>query len=171
MVNGMATPNPDYVTLAGDAVDENMQETGARIFRLFTGYASAMINPADNQPVDLLSAARPLSDMHRDFMAHYGQSSMDGVYMDGMDTYVSNVVVNWGTLPEELITYSTNLTDYRDQAFVDIVLAENDDQFAAEQQKFIAGLDAYKVDEMWNIYYENAMSRADMVQPIYDLLD
>ena len=42
----------------------------------------------------------------------------------------------------------------RDDGFV---LAEDDAAFEAQRDELIAGLDAYRVDEMYQFYYDNAM--------------
>jgi len=170
MVDGVATPNASYAALQGDGLSENMRLTGGRNYRLFTGYASATMNPGDNQPVDLRSAARSLTDTHRDFLDFFGAANMHDVYANGLTTHVRSTVVNWGVLPEELITYQTNLTEHLHTSWVDITLAKTDDEFYAEQAKFWASLAPYRVDEIFQIYYDNAMSRMGEVQPIYDLL-
>ncbi len=171
LVDGVATPKPEYIGLDEDQTLENSMTTGARTFRLFTGYASATVNPADNQSVDLLSDARPLTDMHKDFINHYGKTTMNEVYMEGMKTYTNSTLLNWGTLPEELKTYEANLKDYLNQGYVACILAKDDATFTQEQDKFIAGLDAYKLDEIFKTYYDNAMKSAEQTKAIYDLLD
>jgi len=168
--NGVATLNQDYIDMDSDARNENDKVTGARRFRLFTGYASATTSPSDTQTVDLLSSARPLTDTHKDFMSHYGKSTMQDVYADGLKTYTKATKVNWGVLPEDLIVYETQLRDYLNQGFVTVTQAKDDAEFAAEQDKFIKGLEPYQVDKIWQFYYDTAMSTADQAKPIYDLL-
>ena len=41
---------------------------------------------------------------------------MNDVYTDGMNTYTNSTLITWGTLPDELQTYATNLRDYLNQA-------------------------------------------------------
>jgi len=172
IVDGKATiTNPDFIGMNEEQSIQNSLSTGARVFRLWTGYASATINPADGQAVDLLAEATPLSDMHKDFLAHYGKNSMNEVYMDGMGTYINSTLISWGTLPDELKTYESNLSDYLNQGFVNCILAKDDAAFEAERDKLIAGLDAYKVDEIYDAYYNNAMKTAEQTQAIYDLLE
>jgi putative aldouronate transport system substrate-binding protein len=171
IVNGKATiTNPDFIGMTAEKSMEISLSTGARIFRLWTGYASATRNPADGQAVDLLSDAIPLSDMHKDFLAHYGKDSMNEVYMDGMNTYTNSTLVSWGTLTEDLKTYESNLRDYLNQGYVACILAKDDAEFEIERDKLIAGLDAYRIDEIFKYYYDNAMETAEQTQAIYDLL-
>lgn len=171
MVDGKATIiNEDFIGMNEEETIENSLETGARIFRLFCGYASATINPEDGQSVDLLSDAFPLTETHEDFLAHYGKDSMNDVYMDGMNTYTNSTLITWGTLPDELQTYATNLRDYLNQGYVACILAEDDAAFEAQRDELIAGLDAYRVDEMYQFYYDNAMQNDEQLQAVYDLL-
>ena len=171
MVDGKATIiNEDFIGMNEEETIENSLETGARIFRLFCGYASATINPEDGQSVDLLSDAFPLTETHEDFLAHYGKDSMNDVYMDGMNTYTNSTLITWGTLPDELQTYATNLRDYLNQGYVACILAEDDAAFEAQRDELIAGLDAYRVDEIYQFYYDNAMQNDEQLQAVYDLL-
>jgi ABC-type glycerol-3-phosphate transport system substrate-binding protein len=172
VVDGKAAiTNHDFIGMTEDQGIENSLSTGARVFRLFTGYASATANPADGQSVDLLSDATPLSDMHKDFLARYGKDSMNEVYMDGMGTYTSSTLVSWGALTDDLKTYESNLRDYLNQSYVACILAADDAAFEAERDKLIAGLDAYRIDEIFQCYYDNAMKTAEQTQAIYDLLE
>ncbi|NLI05419.1 MAG: hypothetical protein GX483_09205, partial [Actinomycetaceae bacterium] len=149
----------------------NMLKTGARVFRLFTGYASATIDPGDGQAVDLLAEARQLTPAHEDFLAYYEHDSMKDVYMDGMESYTTSLMVNWGSLPDDLKTYETNLGDYLNQGFVACIMAADDADFAGEQERLISGLDAYRVDEIFQTYFDNANANSDDAQAIYDILD
>ena len=90
--------------------------------------------------------------------------------MDGMNTYTNSTLITWGTLPDELQTYATNLRDYLNQGYVACILAEDDAAFEAQRDELIAGLDAYRVDEMYQFYYDNAMQNDEQLQAVYDLL-
>lgn len=172
IVDGKATIiNEDFIGMNEEQTIENSLSTGARIFRLFCGYASSTINPADGQAVDLLSDAVPLTETHEDFLAHYGKETMNEVYMEGMNTYTNSTLVTWGTLPDELQTYATNLRDYLNQNYVACILAEDDAAFEAQRERLIAGLDAYRFDEIFQYYYDNATQNSEQLQAVYDLLD
>lgn len=170
MVDGKATiTNPDFIGMSSETAIDNALTTGARIFRLFSGYASATVAP-DGQAVDLLSDNVVLTDTHKDFLAHYGKETMRDVYTEGMNTYVSSLMVNWGTLDEELVTYAANLDDYLNQCYVNCIMAPDDDAFEAEVAKSIEGLAAYRFDEIFDCYYNNAQASSADAQAIYDLL-
>lgn len=166
MKDGKPTPTEAYLNMSSDDV----AKTGAGVYDHFCGYESGTIDPTTKTTVDCTKNVLPLTSYQKDFIQHFGEKTMTDVYKKNVKTYENNVLVDWGTLDDDMKTYETNLVTYMRQGETKAILAKNDAEFEKVQDSFIQGLSSYKEDEIFKFYTDAANNSLKKMQPVYDML-
>lgn len=171
MKNGVPTPTEAYLNMAGEENDANNQKTGAGIYTHFCGYKYGTIDPETKTPVDCRIGAKPLTNVQKDFVSHFGAKTMPEVYQQKVKNYSFWTVVDWGTMSDDMTNYQTNLMTYMEQGETKAIMAKSDAEFEKAQDDFIKGLDAYKEEDLFKFCNDNASSSLEKMKPVYDMLN
>lgn len=170
-VDGMGVPKP---SLYDGSVDGTVmkQQAGVGIYGHFIGYCDGTINPVTKQPIYLGFTTEAMNasmnQANAALLTHFGTASLADGYKQGLKTYSSPQQTGFlGSLPDDLETYDTNLQNYEFQNMFNIMLAKNDDDYAAKKAKFISDLDQFKVQDIYKYWFDVATKQAQQMIPIY----
>ncbi len=155
--DGVPTPTEEYLAL--DRSDPELQKTeGINILDKFVGYGYGTIEPSTGVALDLWSSSpqaleKKMRGVHRDMLEHYGYDTMPEMY-DALSPggNIDMTVYNLGSLPAELQTLDANLQSYEFKNLFRCILAESDEEFERRQDEYIAGLEAFHIDEIYEYW-------------------
>lgn len=174
-VDGVPTPTAEYLDIDRDSPEIQSTE-GLNIFGKLIGYGYATVDPATGAAVDLYSCspealARRLTPAHQDMLDHYGYETLPELY-EAMSPggNIDMTLFNLGNLPEELQMAEANLQAYEFKNIFKCILAESDEEFERLQDEYIAGLDAYNIDEIYDYWVSVGKAQEEELQPVLDLL-
>ncbi|MFD0712671.1 extracellular solute-binding protein [Paenibacillus sp. GCM10027626] len=175
MEDGKPVPTDEYLNQSNSDLAFN-KRTGAQMYYHFVGFDSGVIDPKTGVAVNLFewsdkAIARKMTPLHEDMLKHYGADSLFDLYTSKVKAYKENAIYRLGELPENLKTQGTNLENYTFKNIFKLVLAKDDAEFAKMQDDFIAGLDKFKVDEIFAYWQSKAKEQRTELKPIFDLLN
>lgn len=173
MENGVPTPKEDYLTM--DRSDPEIQKKeGINILDKFVGYGYGTIDPKTGTAVDLWSSSKQaiekkMRPVHEDMLKHYGYESMPEMY-DALAPggTIDMTVYNLGSLPKELQTLDASLQSYEFKNLFRCIMAENDAEFEKLQNEYIDGLDAFKIDEIYQHWLSVGKQQQEQLKPVID---
>ena len=173
LVNGIPTPTKEYLNRTSEEAEASQQKTGAGYYSHFCGYKSGTIEPSTKTSVNCLYSYRANhpTAVQKDFVDHFGVKTMPEVYQKDVKMYSSETVVDWGILSDDMTNYQSNFLTFKVQSEAKIIMAKTDAEFAKAQDDFIKGMNAYKVDDLYKFFTDNANASADKMEPVYQLLD
>lgn len=75
-------------------------------------------------------------------------------------------VYNLGSLPEELQTLDASLQSYQFKNLFKCIMAKDDAEFEKLQDEYIDGLDAFKIDEIYEYWLGVAKQQQEELKPV-----
>lgn len=174
MENGVPVPTDEYLA-ADKSQDDFINATGAGVYHHFLGYGNGTIDPATGTAVDLYQFSEKalnnkMTDTMKDFLKHYGQDSQIDVYRAETPTTDSQNYISFADPDEEIASYVNQINAYMGTNVFNCVAAKSDEEFAAARDAMIKDLqDKYHVDDVFNYFYQNALSQADDVATLVDM--
>ncbi|RED85501.1 extracellular solute-binding protein [Cohnella phaseoli] len=174
MENGKPVPTDDYLQQSSSDLAFN-KRTGALMYYHFVGFGSGTVDPKTGVPVNLFewsdkAVSRQLKPVHQDMLEHYKADSLFDLYSSKVKVYQENALYRLGELPENLKTQGTNLQNYTFKNIFNLILAKDDAEFEKLQNNFIAGLDDFKVDDIFAYWHDKAVEQQQELAPIFELL-
>ncbi|MCU6708806.1 extracellular solute-binding protein [Paenibacillus sp. J5C_2022] len=174
MEQGKPVPTDEYLQQSASDLAFN-KRTGALMYHHFVGFGAGVVDPETGVPVNLYewsdkAVSRQLKPVHKDMLEHYNADSLFDLYSSKVKVYQENALYRLGELPDDLKTQGTNLQGYTFKNIFKLVLAKDDAEFAKMQDEFIAGLDDYKIDEIFAYWQAKAKEQQQELAPIFDLL-
>ena len=176
MVDGVPTPTEEYLNMKRD--DAEIQRTeGINTFDKLIGYGYATIDPATGTALDLYSCSAPalarrLTPAHEDFLKHYGFETLPELYETlSPGGNIDMTLFNLGNVPADLQMAEANLQAYEFKNIFKCILAESEEEFEKLQDEYIAGLDAFNIDEIYEYWVSVGKAQEEQLKPVLDLLE
>lgn len=176
MVDGVPTPTEEYLGIKRD--DPEIQKTeGVNIFDKLIGYGYATIDPTTNTALDLYSCSTPalarrLTPVHQDMLDHYGYKTLPEMYEAlSQGGNKDMTLFNLGNLPQDLQMADANLQSYEFKNIFKCILAKDDAEFEKLQDEYIAGLDAFNIDAIYDYWVSVGKAQEEQLLPIFDMLN
>jgi len=174
MVNGKPTLNQETLALKSKGGTE-FEASALSLDRNLIGLGNAVVNPNDNQPVDLFTSeealAKAATPLEKDFAAHYGAEYSGQVFkklidegklntwttwMNGMsdDEILKRNTVPGVTLTEEHKKTEAALKELAARQAAKIILSKDDAEFQKNKQEAIEAFKKGGAEEFTKFYNE-----------------
>lgn len=170
-VDGVPTPKEEYLDI--DRADPEIQKTeGLNIMDKLIGYGYGTIDPKTGTAIDLYSSStqaieKKMRTVHKDMLSHYGYDTMPEMYEAlSPGGTIDMTVYNLGSLPEELQTLDASLQSYQFKNLFKCIMAKDDAEFEKLQDEYIDGLDAFKIDEIYEYWLGVAKQQQEELKPV-----
>jgi hypothetical protein len=166
MVNGKPVPTDAYLATPID--DAYRVKTGAQVYHHFMGYGNGTVDPVTGTPVDLWTyspqaIAKKMTASHRDFLSYYGETDWVEVYRKQTPITDSYNMIAFGDPPADLKNYINAFSAYRGMNVFKLIAARSDAEFDRLLREHIAGMADYHVDEIFQYFYDQALTQKDQV--------
>ncbi len=173
MENGKPVPTDEYLKADRSSID--FQKTGVGVLDHMLGYCYATVDPSTGVPVQLTYSEKGMASQikpyHKDMLAHFGAASMPELYESKAPGGSKDMTLyNLGSLPDDLAALDTKLQAYEFKNIFKCILAKDDAEFSKLQDEYIKGLDAFKIDDIYNYWTSVAQKQEKELAPVLDLI-
>jgi hypothetical protein len=149
--------------------------TGANIYHHMIGYSAGTIDPATGIPVSLYeyspeAVEKKTNATVRDFIERYNQKSLFDVYVAQTPVIHQTSMVSFGEAPSEIQNNVNGLNAYIGKNFAKVIAAKTDAEFNQLRGELIAGMTAFKVDEIFDYFYKEASNQDAEISKLIALM-
>lgn len=169
---GNATVKPEFYDGSVDS-EEIQANSGAGVYGHVMGYGNGTIEPETGLPVDLRFLPEVvnnnLSNVEKDQLEHFGATSLNEMFTSQLDFTSNYTAYSLPSLPTDLQTAHASLADYKFKNTFKIIMAETEEEFAAMRDTFMAEVDQFNVDAIFEYYYNAAKEQEAVVKEAIEM--
>lgn len=168
--NGIPVPTDEYLNSDPSNLDFIL-EHGNNMYVHFNGYCSGSYWEKGKTYMDLWSFSdkaneKKMTTTKKDFIEHYGCESQAEVYAKETEVILTNNYYTEPAADEQMTLYLTNLTSYLYSNLFNMIMLGSESEYDVQKEAFIASLDEYHINEIYEFYYNAAIDQADEMKKI-----